>query len=134
MNRDRSLLLVVALLVVVGVVTGTSGISSMGADRDIRVAIADDDSAYVGFNQTASGTTTGTTNLDLTLTNQFPSGVTLQGVTVTVDGETANLGPLEPGESNTTEFDGVDCDSSIVVEASGDSVEVQLDREVDCSS
>lgn len=131
MFRYRPLLLVVALLLVVGAVTGSSGPSSMEANRDMGLTITDDDAANLGFEQTTE-TTNETTNLSVWLTNQFSSDVTLQTVTVTIDGESAELGPLSPGENARADFHDVDCGSSITVEASGSDVEARLDRNVDC--
>jgi len=131
MSRHRSILLVIALMTAISVVTSTSGVSAVGADRSIEVATADDEDAYLGFEQTAQ-TTNETTNLSVTIRNQFPSGTTLGTVTVTVDGETKDLTPLGSGEEGTVRFESVDCDGTVSVTASGDGVEVQLER-AECS-
>jgi hypothetical protein len=75
---------------------------------------------------------TGTTDLDVTVTNRFGSDVTLETVKVTVDGETKDLGPLDSGSEGTASFSDVDCNSEIDVSASGDSVSIELEREVGC--
>jgi hypothetical protein len=121
--------LISALLVVVlGLVSGTSGLSATVVDRGVQASVVNDDDAYLGFKQDAV-TTNETTNLTITITNQFPAGTTLDTVRVTVDRNEKCLGPLDPGDQNSTTFESVDCDGSLSVVASGVGVEVALDRE-----
>lgn len=131
MIPGRTVILAVGLLVALGAVTGAGGLSSVAAERGVQVSVADDEDAYLGFEQTARRTN-GTTNLTVTVTNQFPSGVELSTVDVSVADRTANLGSLDSGEAETITFEFVDCDSPITVEASGDGTAVHLDRIVTC--
>lgn len=128
---NRRALLLIAVLVAASLATGTGGISAMSADRGFDARIVDDDDAYIGFQQEAV-TTKGTTNLSVTVTNQFPAGTTLETVEISVDGETRYVGPLDPGEVGTATFEFVDCGDSIDVEASGDGVQVSFSRPVEC--
>jgi hypothetical protein len=127
----RSLLLGVALLAALATVTGTAGFSATLADRSLQVSVADDDSAYLRFDQRAR-TVNATTNLTVVVRNQFPAGVTLASVDVGVGGERRPLGSLAAGETARVTFESVDCGAPISVAASGEAVSVDLDRTVAC--
>jgi hypothetical protein len=135
---DRRLLVLLATIVLTTtLVTSSAGVSSVESSRNLQVAVADDSSALLGFNQTVSNTTNGTTTLTLTLTNKFASGTSLTTISVTVGGETTNLaenGSVAPGEQVTATFESVSCGGSMTVEASGSEVFVSLDRSVVCNS
>lgn len=131
MSRHRLVFLVVAAGMLLATVSGTGGLNSTETDRKIMVATTDDDTGYIGFAQSTEETNQ-TTNLTMTVTNQFQSDVTLTNVSVTVGNESENIGPLGPNEGDTIEFSAVDCDSSIAVYASGSGVEVQFSRDVAC--
>jgi len=131
MSRHRSLVLAAAVVVLLATVSGTGGFSSAEADRSMDVSIANDDSAFVGFEQTTEETNQ-TVNLTVAVTNQLPSGTTLSTVSVTVGSESQDAGPLDTGERNEAEFHDIDCDSSIAVDASAASVSVQFSRDVEC--
>lgn len=137
MSRLRYLfLLVVVLAVGVTAVTGTGGFSSATADRSAHVDVAGDQSAYLAFEQSAGNTTNGTTDLEVTVTNQFPGGTELSVVAVTVDGTTVDLAgnePLTAGESATRTFPSVPCDGPVSVEATGTHVDVSFSRSVACT-
>ncbi len=135
MTRWRMGLVLVAAVVAVTLVVGTSGYTAANTDRGVRVAVVDDDAAYVGVEQTATDTANGTTNLTVAVTNQFPTSTVLGTVTVTVDGRTVALtqdGPLGPGKRAVRTFQGLPCDATITVGASGTDVDVQFSRPVDC--
>jgi hypothetical protein len=131
MSRHRSLVLAVAVVVLLATVSGTGGFSSAEADRSVDVAIANDDSAFVGFEQ-ATEETNRTVNLTVAVTNQLPSDTGLSSVSVTVGGESQDIGPLGAGERDEAEFRDIDCDSSTAVDASGADVSVQFSRDVEC--
>jgi len=131
MNR-RTVVLVTGLIAVLGLLTSTGGLSATAADRGLQVTIADDDDAYLGFQQDAV-TTNGTTNLTVTVANQFPTGTTLDTVEISVDGETRDAGPLDAGEDETVTFEFAECDDTIAVDASGTGVAVSLSRPVGCA-
>lgn len=136
MIHRRQILLLIILVAGGALVTSTSGVSSVAADRGVQGEIAEDPSAYLGFEQTPQNTADGTTDLEVTVTNQFPSGTDLTVVTVTVNGTTVDLAesdPLESGESATHTFTTVPCDDPITIKASGNSVRVSLDRSVTCN-
>lgn len=71
------------------------------------------------------------TTLELTIANQFPEGVTLHGVEVSV-GEQSEEISLDAGESETKTFESIECGDPISIEATGSGVEVSLDRTVEC--
>ncbi|MFT4889789.1 MAG: hypothetical protein ACI9YT_000700 [Halobacteriales archaeon] len=134
MTRRRSLSLVLATVAVLALVTSTGGVSSATVDRGVRIAVAPDHSAFLGFEPSTGTVTDGTTNVTLTVTNGFPSGTTLATVEVTVDGETRKLvanRSLGSGESAGATFENVACDARITVEASGAGVFVRLVRSVE---
>jgi hypothetical protein len=127
--RVRSLLLAAALVATLGLATtGTGGVDSTAADREVGVVVVADDAAYLGFEQDAV-TTNGTTNLSVTVANRFPAGTTLTTVAVTVEDSTEDVGPLGPGDEGTATFEFVDCDGAVLVVASGDGAGVELARE-----
>lgn len=131
----RQLVLIAALVVAATLVTSSGAVSSIEASRNVHIAVAEDSSAYLGVNQTLSNTTNETTDLTLTVRNQFSSGTSLTMVTVTVSGETVDLAKhssIDPGEQATAEFDSVSCPDSVTVKASGSGVAVWLSRSVSC--
>lgn len=127
MTRGRTVVLVVGLVALLGVLAGTGGVSSSVVERGMQGQVVDDESAYLGFEQT-SETVDGTTNLTVTVTNQFAAGISLTSVEVTVENETTDLGPLDAGEAASVTVADVDCNGTVAVEASGDGVDVYLDR------
>ncbi|MFC7135083.1 MULTISPECIES: hypothetical protein [Salinibaculum] len=135
MVTSRQVVLIAILVLTVTLVSGTSGVTSMTADRDLELATTGDLSAYLTFEQSASGTANGTTNLTVALTNQFPSGTTLTGLEVTVDGQTTDMTAdetFDAEETGTARFESVECGSTITVVASTDGLATTLTRTVDC--
>lgn len=132
MDRRQPVLVagVVAALVAV---SGSAGFTSTAADRGVEVAVVDDDEAFLGVERTTVNETDGTANLSVTVTNRFPAGTTLDTVEVAVDGNTETRTNVGTGVAVTVEFDSVDCDESLTVNAYGTGVEVSLDRPVDCN-
>lgn len=136
MIHRRNLLLLASLVVGVALVTSTGGVSSMTVDRGVHARVVEDQYALLGFEQNATNTTNDVTDLEVAITNQFPSGTDLTVVEVTVNGTTVDLAEsdsLEPGESATHTFATVPCDDTIAVDASGNAVRVYLDRSVTCN-
>lgn len=136
--RPRALaVLLAALLAGTTLTIGTSGFSSMAADRGVEVSVAPDDSAYIGFAQTLDGGADGTTNLTVQVTNRFTE-TELTSVTVTVGARTVDLTPadgsLDPGEQTTGTLDDVDCGASLLVDATGEAATAQLNRTVMCDT
>lgn len=135
MTRRRVALLL-ALVATVALATSTGAVSSMSAERPLQVEVADEGSAYIGFEQTASSTANGTTNLTVAVTNRFPPGTALTTVEVAVGGDARHLaadGPLDPGERVTVTFRSVACDDRIRIAAFGSGVSVRFERAVACS-
>jgi cell division protein FtsI/penicillin-binding protein 2 len=130
----RLLLVLLATVAIVGVTVASAGNVTMSADRSFVVSTTDDQTAYLGFQQTVD--TTGTaTNLTVDVTNQYPPGTTLTTLTVTVGSETqtpALNGGFDPGERVTVEFTDVDCTADITVDVSGSNESGTLVRPVDC--
>jgi hypothetical protein len=135
MNYRRYLPLLVALLLGSTLVMSSGGFSSLTADRDVELEVADNENAYLKFEQSPTNTENGTTDLEVTVTNQFPSGTSLSVVAVTINGETQYLvdsGQLESGASAMETFRSVTCGARITVEASNDDVEVCFNCTVIC--
>lgn len=118
----RRLLLVVAVVVAGSLAVPTAGFSSMAADRSIEVAVAPDDSAYLGVQRTCNNST-----VRVGVANRLPTGTTLD-VDVAVGGTTEPIDGLAPGESQNRTFDSFDADDRITVDASGSGVSVRLTR------
>lgn len=135
MTHRRELLLLVALATAIGLTLGTSGFSSVSADRGIDVAVTDDEQAFLTFEQNTTDTANGTTAIEVTVGNQYPAGTTLSTVTVTANGTTTDLAEnsqLSSGESRTHTFESVDCDETLSIEAAAPSVAVSFERSVSC--
>jgi hypothetical protein len=118
----RRLLLVVAVVAAGSLVAPTAGFSSMAADRSVEVAVAPDDSAYLGVQRTCNNST-----VRVGVANRLPTGTALD-VDVAVGGTTRTIGGLAPGESRNRTFESVDADDRIAVDASGSGVSVRLTR------
>ena len=118
----RRLLLVVALVAAGSLVAPTAGFSSMAADRSVEVAVAPDDSAYLGVQRTCNNST-----VRVGVANRLPTGTALD-VDVAVGGTTRTIGGLAPGESRNRTFDSFDADDRITVDASGSGVSIRLTR------
>jgi len=98
----------VALLVVAstGLLFGSMGFSSVAADRGVSVAVADDDSALVGYDS-ETVRVTGNERVDLVeVTNRLPSEASVTNVTVATSGDDDNVAisnvskpTLDPGEA-----------------------------------
>jgi len=132
-NRER--LVLVALVVAIFFTMGTSSVSSVTADRPIDIAVADDSNAYVGFEQQHTRIQNGTTDLEVTVRNQYLSGASFTTVSVTVHGREVDLSknsPLEPGDSRTQRFNSTPCDSSIAIVVSGTGISAEIQRPVSC--
>jgi hypothetical protein len=135
-TRDPLVLLAVGLFLSATVVS-TGGFSSMTSDRSVHVTVAGDGDAYLGFESSPTNTTNGTTDLEVTVANQFTGGTELSTVQVTVDGKTIDLvpnGPLPAGESETHTVQSVSCDGLVSVAATGPNVAVRLTRSVACGA
>jgi len=131
----RELLLLVGVVAALSLTFGTSGVSSVSADRSIEVAVVDDQKAFLTFEQDPGNTTNGTTSLNVTLGNQYPAGTPLTRVTVSVDTETAahtEAKRLAPGARRTWTFRSVSCSDTIAVEAEGSGVSTSFERPVAC--
>ncbi len=118
----RRLLLVVAVVVAGSLLVPTTGFSSAAADRSVEVAVAPDDSAYLGVQRTCNNGT-----VRVGVTNRLPTGTGLD-VDVAVGGTSKPIDGLAPGESRNRTFDSFDADDRITVDASGSGVSVRLTR------
>jgi uncharacterized repeat protein (TIGR01451 family) len=133
--KGRTLLLAATAVLALSVAASTGAMSSVAVDRGVQVSVADDQNAYLGFQQSVSNASNGTASLNVTLTNQFPAGTTFDTVTVSVD--STQLSPVPGtqfpvGESLTVSFENVSCESQVSVRATGDGTSVALDRAVAC--
>ncbi|QSG06150.1 hypothetical protein [Halapricum desulfuricans] len=113
------------LALAVLLVLGTGGFSAMSADRGVSVSVADDEEAYLGYDDTCENGT-----LKVTITNQFDDRLT--DVSITVDGEQKDLpedAEIEAAKQWTATFNVSGTNSrDVTVEASGPGVSVELDR------
>lgn len=135
MISKRQALLLAALGVIGVMMIGTSGASSVTAERGVEMTVAEDDTAVVGFEQRTIHTANGTTDLELTVRNQFVAGTELTTAELHVDGTTENLAensPLGPGEHATERFVGVSCADEITVHVSGTDIDTRFNRPVQC--
>lgn len=135
MIRRRHVLILVALITATALVTSSSAFSTTAAERGVDVEVAEDRNAYLGVEETPQDTKNETTDLVVTVTNQFPSGTSLTTVAVSINGTTVELSdqsPLNPGESANHTFENVSCSDSARIVASGGGVSVRLERTVDC--
>ena len=122
MTWNRSVLLVVALLVVVALIAPTSGISSADIDRNADVAVASDDEAYLGIQRECRDNTS-----QVTITNRFSAGTTLD-INIVVNGTTKTIDGLAAGGQETKRLNTFDTDDTIAIHASGSGVSVHLTR------
>lgn len=129
MIRQTELLLLAIALITALALVGTGSFASVTSERGVEVAVVDDDAAFLGVAQTPN-TTTNETTVDLNISNQFGGDTTLDPVTVTIDGEDREVGPLEPGQTATIES--IECDESVEIEALGSGTEVSLSRPIEC--
>lgn len=134
MISKQQAILLTAVVTVVAMTIGTSGASSVSAERGVDMAVAADRAAVVGFEQTALDTDDGTTDLELTVRNQFVSGTELTTVELSVDGTTRDVAadPLEPGADTTATFSGVSCAKEVSVHVSGPDLDTRFRRPVRC--
>ncbi|MEA1930027.1 hypothetical protein [Halohasta litorea] len=135
MISKRQALLLATLGMVGVMMIGASGASSVTAERGVEMAVAGDNAAVVGFEQRAIHTANGTTELELTVRNQFGTEIELTAIEVGVGGTTEHLAensPLEPGEHRTERFVGVSCTDEITVHVSGTDIDSRFDRPVQC--
>lgn len=135
MIRRRWLLLSVILVLGLSLASATAGFSATTAERSVTVDIADDQTAFLGFEQTTNATANETAELEVSVKNQFPPGIALSEVSVTIGNSSVSLldgDPLYPGEETSWTFSAVSCNAPLTVEASGGGVSVQLERSVDC--
>lgn len=132
MNR-RAWVVIAAATVALATTVGTGAVSSISAERGMNVAVVDDEEAYLGLDVETVTTENGT-EVNVTVSNQFPDGTTLD-VTVSHDGVTAYPGKhsLESGETRWVAFENATCDGTVTVTATGDDVAVELERDVDCT-
>lgn len=118
MNR-RHLLLVALVAVGLSSVTGVGSVSSVGADRDVSVAVADDREAFLGIE--FGSTDWPNQTRELRVTNRASTSP----LDVTVAGETVTVGPGEV-EALTVPCGAVD------VVAVGSEVRIDATRSVAC--
>ncbi|WP_253738388.1 hypothetical protein [Halohasta salina] len=135
MSRHRNYVLLLGIVVALSLTFGTSSVSSVSADRGIEVAVADDNEAFLAFEQRATAPANGTTSLNVTVGNQYPSGTTLTSVTVSVTGAAADSREtvrLDTGTQHVWTFDAVSCRDTLSVEAEGPGVSAAFERPVSC--
>ena len=122
MTWNRSVLLVVTLLVVVTLIAPTGGVSSSDTGRNVGVAVASDDEAYLGVQRECRDNAS-----QVTITNRFSSGTTLD-VDIAVNGTTKTIDDLAAEGQETKQFDTFDTDDTITIDASGSGISVHLTR------
>lgn len=126
--RGKSLLVLVTAGLLLTSATGA--LSAVSMDRSLRVAVASDANAYLGYQADFSDNDGILANGTVTVTNQI--GTSNLEVTVDVDGRT-NATTLDPGEATTFSYENVTCGADVVASAEGDRVGIELTRTVDCA-
>lgn len=131
MNR-RAWVVLAAAAVALASTAGTGAVSSMSAERGMNVDVVEDERAYLGVDIETTTTENGTA-VNVTVSNQFPSGTTLD-VTVSHEGVTLYPGnhSLESGETRWATFENATCGETVRITASAGSVTVELERDVEC--
>lgn len=110
MSKLRVASVVVLVVASTGLMFGSMGFSSVAADRGVSVAVADDDSALVGYD-TGTVQVTGNERVDLvTVTNRLSSEASVTNVTVTTGADDVTVSSvskptLDPGESEAVAAD-----------------------------
>ena len=122
MTWNRSVLLVVALLVVGALIAPTGGLSSSDIDRNVDVAVASDDEAYLGIQRECRDNAS-----QVIITNRFSSDTTLD-VNIAVNGTTKTIDDLGAGDQETKQFNASDTDDTVTIDASGSGILVHLTR------
>lgn len=130
-----AVLLVAAVTVLL---TGSVGVSSVEADREITIEVVDDEDAYVGFIPDGESETDDGNLVVAEIRNQLPTGteltITDSEVTTSDDSEintTVEPETLGPGEATNLTIDACSGDNesievSVAVDASSDSVDIHL--------
>ena len=135
MIPHRKHLVLVAVLVALSFTVSTSSVSSVSADRGIEVAVVDDQTAFLTFDQHTENTANGTTSLTVTVGNQYPDGTTLTSVTVAVQNtpvDRTETRQLDAGTQHTWTFDSVSCSDTLSIEADGPDVYTSFERPIIC--
>lgn len=135
MIKTRTLFGIAVVAAVSVLVLSTGGVSSILATHSVDVVTTGPQDAYLGVEQTLLQTKGNTTDLELTVTNQFPAGIVLTTVEVTTNGTTVDLttrGRLEPGDNRTHTFRAVSCGETLIVESSSADTSVQINQSVSC--
>jgi len=145
MRRRRRLAVVLAAVATLALVAGAGGFTSASLQRGLQVAVADDDSAFLGV-----ASATSSCELSVTITNRFEGTALPVTVSVDVSGDVRAVDPertriVPSGESRTFAFeltptedaargDGPET-ATFDVDADGDGVAVDLTRTqsgIDC--
>lgn len=92
MNRWTRVGSAAVLLAAVLAVGATGSFSAVEADRDVSVAVAEDERAYLGVETDVEGC-----NATVTVTNRFATSVST--VSLDVGNDSATIDDLEPGEA-----------------------------------
>lgn len=136
MNR-RQIILIVMLAAAVSTAAGTGSFSAVNADRNVDVAVAADENAYLGIDvKSAEGYVGGESFTILELTDRFPGDLKLDSVTPYSDWVTIVDEPTDIGDSTpvTARCTGVGEDVSVTIEAASSDSSVVVERTipVDC--
>jgi hypothetical protein len=113
----------VLVVLAISLVVSSGSFSAVSADRGMNVAVADDTSAFVGYETACENR-----KFEVTITNRFESALT--DGSITVGGTTESVGELGPGEQETTAFDHVEQGDPVTVELQGPTKTVELERSV----
>jgi hypothetical protein len=135
MISTQQLLLITILIMASALLIGSTGASSVTVDRGVDMSVVADQQAMVGFEQVATQPDNGTTDVDVTVENQFASEIELTTVELGVDRravDVADPSPLTPGDRRTHTFVSVPCSEEITVHVSGTDVNTRFTRSVQC--
>ena len=129
MNHSRAIL---ALFVVAALITGTTGYSTIQAERGVDVETAADGNAYLALEETGTAIENGTAGKAVYITNQFGTDVSVSvDVTASDSGITSqglNRSDLAAGDTAALEVQcSTDTDQTLTVDVEAESTDISTE-------
>jgi hypothetical protein len=112
--RKRAGRLLIGLALCLGI-TASGAFSAVEADRGVSVAVVDDGSAYVGYDSPDVLTVNTSTTVEesiVTVTNRFPSAITISSVRTETDGIALDYSSANIASGEETTISLVECNIS----------------------
>ncbi|QCC49975.1 hypothetical protein [Halapricum salinum] len=107
------------VVLAISLLVSTGSFSTASADRDLDVTVADDASAFVGYDATCTNGT-----LSVTIANRFDSPIS---GSVTVDDSTSAFDLVSPGDETVVTVNST-AEEPVTVTVDGPETSVELDR------